>query len=227
MFGKLKYGRGDGRVRRRAWVFGMVCRETKKHVLWLCPRDKEGKFKRTKPALWPLIQAFVKSETMIYSDGFRGYRKLAHLGYEHKWVDHSKEYVSKEGVHTNRMEGLWGVVKRWLPSSGSYNLQEYLQLFQWFQVQKQHEEDPFWRLMDLIAENNNKENVKEAVKNQKKPDTNGEADNAFIEDKEKEDEEEEEWMMSEDEQYWYDCVLCKMVFESKSARNNHMMTCNK
>ena len=124
MFGKLKYGRGDGRVRRRAWVFGMVCRETNQHVLWLCPRDKGGKFKRTKPALWPIIQAFVKPGSMIYSDGFRGYRKLAHLGYEHKWVNHNKEYVSKEGVHTNRMEGLWGVVKRWLPSSGPYNLED-------------------------------------------------------------------------------------------------------
>ena len=72
------------------------------------------------------LQAFVKPGSMIYSDGFRGYRRLAHLGYEHKWVNHNKEYVSMEGVHTNRMEGLWGVVKRWLPSLGPYNLEEYL-----------------------------------------------------------------------------------------------------
>ena len=134
MFGKMKYGRGDGRKRRRAWVFGMVCRESGKSVLWVCPRGKDGKYKRTKSALWPIILANVKLGTMLYTDGFRGYRKLPSLGYRHKWVDHSVEYVSSTDpdVHTNQIEGLWGVVKRRLPSSGPYNLEEYLQLFQWF-----------------------------------------------------------------------------------------------
>ena len=228
MFGKLKYGRGDGRVRRKAWVFGIVSRETNKCVLWLCPRDVEGKFKRTKPALWPIIQAFVKPETMIYSDGFRGYRKLPNLGYGHKWVDHSKEYVNSEGVHTNQIEGLWGVVKRWLPSSGPYNLQEYLQLFQWFQMIKEQEEDPFWRLMDLISENNSLDMIKVAEQNQKKPDTEGEADVGFLGDLEDDDEEEDDdYLTDDEEQYWYDCIHCKMIFESNIARNEHMVSCNK
>jgi transposase-like protein len=75
MFGKLKYGRGDGR-KRRAWVFGMVCRVTGRVVLWVCPMGKDGKFKRTKAALWPIIQANVLPGTTLYTDGFRGYRKL-------------------------------------------------------------------------------------------------------------------------------------------------------
>ena len=83
-------------------------------------------------------------------------------------------------------------MKRWLPSSGTYNLQEYLQLFQWFQAQKEQEEDPFWRLMDLIAENNCKEKVKEALNNQKKPDTNDDGDLAFIEDEEGEEADDED-----------------------------------
>ena len=33
MFGKMEFGRGYPRKRRRAWVFGMVCRETGKCVL--------------------------------------------------------------------------------------------------------------------------------------------------------------------------------------------------
>ena len=46
--------------------------------------------------------------------------------------------------------------------------------------------------MDLIAEQNSKDKVKEALNNQKKPDTKGEGDLAFIEDKEALGEEEVE-----------------------------------
>ena len=97
-------------------------------------------------------------------------------------------------------------------------------------MMKQQEEDPFWRLMDLISENNSKDIIKEAKNNQKKPDINGEAEVAFLEDieKEEDEEEEDEDNLSDDEtQYWYDCVLCKMIFESNLARNEHMLSCDK
>ena len=142
-------------------------------------------------------------------------------------MDHSKEYVNSEGVHTNQIEGLWGVVKRWLPSSGHYNLQEYLQLFQWFQMQKEQEEDPFWRLMDLISENNSLDLVTEAEQNQKKTDMEGEAYVGFIGDIEDGEEEDEDYLTDDEEQYWYDCVHCKIIFECNIARNEHMVSCNK
>ena len=82
--------------------------------------------------------------------------------------------------------------------------------------------------MDLIAENNSKDKVKEAVKNQQKPDTKGEADVAFSKDKNEalDEEDNEDWMMSEDEgQYWCDCIYCKMFFKTNYARNKHITMC--
>ena len=81
--------------------------------------------------------------------------------------------------------------------------------------------------MDLIAEQNSKDKVKKALSNQKKPNTKGEGDLAFIEDKEALGEEEVEWMMSEDEEYWYDCIFCKIIFDNKTDLSSHMIICNK
>ena len=38
------------------------------------------------------------------------------LGYTHKAVSHSQEYVTGEGVHTNHTESLWRDAKRKLKS---------------------------------------------------------------------------------------------------------------
>ena len=94
--------------------------------------------KRTKKILWPIVQENVVRGTMLYTDGWRAYRKLPTLGYLHRWVDHSKYYVdpNDRSLHTNGIEGLWRTVKRWLPQSGRYNLEQYLNLFLWFHDQE-------------------------------------------------------------------------------------------
>ena len=229
MFGKMKFGRGDPSKRRRAWVFGMVCRETGKCVLWICPRDKEGRYKRTKPALWPIIQAFIEIDTMIFSDGFRGYRKLPSLGYKHEWVNHSVEYVRSDNpnIHTNQIEGLWGTVKRWLPSFGPYNLEDYLGLFQWFHNLKLEGKEPFWELMDLIAKDNNVETLKSSKK-QNKADTEGEPIEEFLNETRLEvqnEEDDENYESDDEEHYWFDCLFCKRIFPTMNERSTHMAIC--
>ena len=52
--------------------------------------------------------------------------------------------------------------KRWLPQSGAYNLNEMLDLFQWFYLHKIEGRNPFWKLLELIAESNDYENVNNA-----------------------------------------------------------------
>ena len=64
MCSKCKYGLGDSKKRRRQWVFGGVSRLTGRLLMCLCPDNK-----RTKKALWPIIQANVASATMLFTDG--------------------------------------------------------------------------------------------------------------------------------------------------------------
>ena len=77
----MKYGRGVKKSRRRAWVFGMIERTTKRLFLYVCPRDGVGKYKRTRRALIPMILASVEPGSVLYTDGWRAYRRLNEYGY--------------------------------------------------------------------------------------------------------------------------------------------------
>ena len=57
-------------------------------------------------------------------------------------------------MHTNKIEGFWGCFKIWLPSSGPYNLEQYLTLYLWFQNLKMNQIDPFWALVELVKQKN-------------------------------------------------------------------------
>ena len=63
------------------------------------------------------------------------------------------EYVRADNpdIHTNSIEGRWFCVKRWLPSSGRYRLEEYLPVYQWKMYLRTVDEGPFWHLISLIA----------------------------------------------------------------------------
>ena len=58
---------------------------------------------------------------------------------------------SDPNVHTQAIEGFWFRVKRWLPSSGRYNLQYYLPLFLWSSDCKRRQVNPFWELLSIIS----------------------------------------------------------------------------
>ena len=66
-------------------------------------------------------------------------------------------------MHTNKIEGFWGCFKRWLPSSGPYNLEQYLTLYLWFQNLKMNQIDPFLALVELVKQNNSIDVMNEAL----------------------------------------------------------------
>ena len=151
MCGKNKYGKGDKSRRRGQWIFGGVSRLTGRCFMRICPENK-----RTKKALWPIVQAHVVPGTPLITDGWRAYRRLPELGYPHRWVNHDLYYVHPDDptLHTNGIEGLWGKFKRCLPQSGRYNLEEYMWLFLWIEEKKKEGVDPFWALVELVAKDN-------------------------------------------------------------------------
>lgn len=62
--------------------------------------------------LKPVLKKHLHKDTTLYTDGALMYR---HAGFKnHEWVDHSiGEYV-RGGVHTNSVEGFFGIMKRGL-----------------------------------------------------------------------------------------------------------------
>ena len=228
MCGKCKYGLGDSRKRRQQWIFGGVSRNTGRMFLSLCPENK-----RTKKALWPIVQAFVAPLTMLYTDGWRAYRRLPELGYSHKWVDHTKNYVdpNDRNVHTNRIEGLWNKFKKWLPQAGNYNLEEYLYLFLWMEEQKLMGNDPFWALVALV-EDNNIETLNEATIAQEKIANEEWFDEDDAEEESSDDEEEEDEDGDDEDDkdkelfYFYDCIGCKAIFREERELLQHIVICD-
>jgi len=69
----------------------------------------------------PIIEKFVKKDTLIYTDEYDIYDRLEDWGYKHKTVCHSRgEYARDEDgdgfyeVHVNTMEGGWSLLRPWL-----------------------------------------------------------------------------------------------------------------
>ena len=56
--------------------------------------------------------------TLIISDCWKAYINLEKYGYKHVTVNHSVEFVNKDGQHTNKVEGLWRLAKAALPTFG-------------------------------------------------------------------------------------------------------------
>ena len=93
-FGKRKYHRGH-RVEGQ-WVFDGIEEDSRRS--FMAAVDK-----RDEATLLPLIQKHIAPGTTIISDCWKAYCNLEKHGYEHRLVNHSKEFVSDEGFHTNKI----------------------------------------------------------------------------------------------------------------------------
>jgi len=65
-----------------------------------------------KVTLQRAIRGKVELESIIYSDGWRGYNGLVDVGYgKHLRVDHGRDVFVKGRTHINGIEGFWGFAK--------------------------------------------------------------------------------------------------------------------
>ena len=133
-FGKRKYHRGhhvEGQ-----WVFGGIEEDSRKCFLVAVE-------KRDEQTLLPIIKKWIEPGTIIVSDCWKAYSKLETHGYEHRTVNHSREFVNKDGDHTNKIEGHWRHAKSKLPKFGvrKYLFSTYMAEFIWRYMQR--DEDLF------------------------------------------------------------------------------------
>jgi transposase-like protein len=105
-FGRRKYNRG--RKVKQDWVFG-ICEAKPGGRIYM-----EPVLKRDAATLAPIIFQHVDVDALIASDEWAAYRMLnAH--YFHTTVCHKANFVDpRTGIHTQRIEALWGSCKWWL-----------------------------------------------------------------------------------------------------------------
>lgn len=82
----------------------------------------------------PFLLNSVQEGSIVHTDSSKIYQTIKQY-YEHKSVRHvSKEYVTKEGVHTNAIEGFWAQLKTSILGTyknvSPYYLQSYVNEFQ-------------------------------------------------------------------------------------------------
>ena len=116
--GKLKRGRGT----MKQPVFGIFERNGRVYTE-IVPDCK----KRT---LQPVILGKVSKETVIYSDGWRGYNGLVSVGYDkHYRVNHGEnEFARNKHIHINGIESFWSFTKRRLARFNGVKKYFYLHL---------------------------------------------------------------------------------------------------
>ena len=81
--------------------------------------------------LLPIIKDWIEPGMLIVSDCWKSYPNMYKHGYSHQTVNHSKEFVNKDGYNTNKMEVSWPVF-----STCKDNYSSYLVEFVWCDVNK-------------------------------------------------------------------------------------------
>lgn len=130
--GKRKYHRGH-RV-EGVWVVGGVER-TEARKVFACPVEQ-----RDSDTLLAVIRAHVLPGSIVYTDMWKGYKRLNETGmFEHFTVNHSESFVDREtGVHTNSIEGTWRAIKDGIPNRNRVKegMEEQLWEFIWRRINK-------------------------------------------------------------------------------------------
>ena len=100
---RVKGTRGRG-ARGKTIVFGLIKRNGKVYTE-IVPDC-------SKATLQGIIRGRVSLESIIHSDGWRGYDGLVDLGYQkHFRVEHGKNEFATEQSHINGIESFWGFAK--------------------------------------------------------------------------------------------------------------------
>jgi len=144
---KGKAGRGAG---KKTPVFGIYKRGDKVYteVVPDC----------SKAVLLPAIRGKVALDSVIHSDGWRGYDGLVDMGYKkHLRVDHSaNEFSSRRvrGNHINGIEGFWGYAKTRLARFRGMHPETFLFHLKECEFRFNHRRDDLYKvLLKLCREN--------------------------------------------------------------------------
>ncbi|WP_171479368.1 transposase, partial [Acinetobacter baumannii] len=81
-------------------------------LLFFCVPDRNA------DTLTACILEHVRQGTTIITICWKGYCRLKKVGYIHYTINHSENFVHPN-IHTQTIEGLWGIMKRFFKTKGS------------------------------------------------------------------------------------------------------------
>ena len=137
-----KYSRADHPI-----VFGAVERDGRIRAERI--PDSRGETLQRK------IREYVLPETLIYTDEWRGYERLGKMGYSHRRIRHSARIYVQGDVHTQTIDGFFGLVKNAI--RGVHHgvsekwLQGYLNEYVWRWNRRGENNTMFLDLLDAAA----------------------------------------------------------------------------
>lgn len=142
LIGRRKYNRG--RVVPGSWVVGLI--DSSGNLRLVKVADRRGE------TLKDLILKYVARGSVIHTDGWSGYSGLDDLGYTHKRVNHSEEFVAVDGTHTQRIESQWRKLRRKFSRGGIRHddIGEHLCEYVWREDCRKENRDPFLELLKLL-----------------------------------------------------------------------------
>ncbi len=107
---RIKAKRGHGT--EKLPIMGIFDRATKRVYVEVMTK------KLSMSHIFATMEQRVIAGARVFTDGYKMYRGLKNKGWKQEYVDHdSGEYVRGE-VHTNNIEGFWGILKRKLSCIG-------------------------------------------------------------------------------------------------------------
>ena len=106
--------------------------------------------------LLPIIQHHIRPGSVIYSDEWRAYCRLGGMGYTHKTVNHSQNFVDPiTGAHTQQVESMWSSCKRMMRETKTMHstlFETYLPEYMWRKNFDGIHRDAFQSIIGHIAE---------------------------------------------------------------------------
>ncbi len=97
------------------------------------------------------IKQWIHPGTTIHNDCWKGYVNLVSHGYEHRTVNHSKEYVTEDGVHRYNIEGHWFHLKRSLPRHGTPKAHYESHIAEFIWRYSNRDEDLYFSFLNAIT----------------------------------------------------------------------------
>ena len=108
----------------------------------------------SKATLQAIIRGKVTAESVVNSDGWRGYNGLVDIGYGHFRVDHGKDEFARGHTHVNGIEGFWGIAKvRLAKFRGMAKSTFYLHLKE-TEFRYNHRNDNLYKIVLSLLRNN-------------------------------------------------------------------------